>query len=650
MIYFFYFRAAARSAAQSISMRAINLLFLLCPFLQLMLAAGPGRAQNRVLSSPDGQLRAELSPAAGGKPLRYALQYRGAPVLQGSLELSLDSRPAGSRWRLISREQDSRYQYWEPLYGERSRIPEHYRQWRLHFRSTGAADLSLTLILRAYDEGFAYRYVLEKGSGALRLEAEHSLFRLAGDARAWVSATAQGPFAETRVSAVQGAVERPLTLQLGDSLFAALGEAGLVDFPRMKFVHAEGTALESRLDGPVEDSVLRSPWRYVLLAGSAGGLLERNYLLANLNAPNRITDPSWIRPGKVIREATLATAGGLACIDFAAAAGLQYVELDAGWYGREDRDSSDATRVALDPARSKGPLDLPRLIAYGREKGVGIILYVNRIALERQLDTLLPLYASWGVRGMKFGFVRVGPARWTRWLHQAVRDAAEHKLMVDIHDEYRPTGYSRSYPNLMTQEGIRGDEESPSTEQTLVTLFTRMIAGAADNTNCYFTSRVEQKMGGHAAQLAKAVCLYSPWQFLFWYDRPKASPGAASAREGVILPVPELDFFARLPTVWDDTRVIEGRIGAYATIARRHGQDWFLGSLCGREPHRLSLRCDFLEPGRRYQALIYADDADAGPTGVGITRMLVTRASTLDIRLDAGRGAAIRFSPLNARP
>ena len=138
---------------------------------------------------------------------------------------------------------------------------------------------------------------------------------------------------------------------------------------------------------------------------------------------------------------------------------------------------------------------------------------------------------------LKYGFVDVGDQYSTAWLHQAVRKAAKYELMVDIHDEYRPTGYSRTYPNLITQEGIRGDEESPALTQSIYTLYNRMICGAGDNTNCYFAERVSTKMGGLAAQLAKRVAIYSPWQFVFWYDRPEKAPsraGGAGSTESVI--------------------------------------------------------------------------------------------------------------------
>ncbi|MEA3478135.1 MAG: glycoside hydrolase family 97 catalytic domain-containing protein, partial [Bacteroidota bacterium] len=375
---------------------------------------------------------------------------------------------------------------------------------------------------------------------------------------------------------------------------------------------------------------------FVMAARQAGQLLEHNYLLLNLNEPNKIRDPSWIKPGKVIREVTLTTHGGKACVDFAARHNLQYIEFDAGWYGYEYDDASDATTVTVDPKRSKGPLDLPGVIQYADSKGIGVILYVNRRALEKQLDDVLPLLRSWGVKGVKYGFVNVGPQEWTSWLHDAVRKAADHELMIDIHDEYRPTGYSRTYPNLMTQEGIRGDEESPDNAAVLNTLFTRMLAGAGDQTNCYFTPRVHKKMGSHASQLAKVVCIYSPWQFLYWYDRP----------EGCV-EVPELEFFDNIPTVWDETKVIHSEVGVLGTVARRNGDNWFIGTINGKRDSQVEIELNFLSPNKKYEAIVYYDNPEVPTvTHVCIKRMPVNNHSVIDRMIRANNGMAIHILPV----
>jgi alpha-glucosidase len=391
-----------------------------------------------------------------------------------------------------------------------------------------------------------------------------------------------------------------------------------------------------------------TPWRFVLLGDTPGQLLERNFLILNLNEPCAIKDTSWIKPGKVIREVTLTTNGGRACVDFAVRHNLQYVEYDAGWYGPEGSGQSDARTISLDPGRSRGPLDLHHVIDYAKKRGIGIILYVNRRALERQLDEILPLYEKWGIKGVKYGFVQVGSQKWTAWLHEAIRKAAKYHLMVDIHDEYRPTGYSRTYPNLMTQEGIGGDETSPSNTQTLNILFNRMVAGAADNTICYYDGRVARN-ASHAYQLAKAVCFYSPWQFLYWYDRPQTSPpraeGAGGSRGG-IGDEPELEFFDHCPTVWDDTKVIHGSIGEYAVMARRSGDKWFIGCMNSGQPRTFNVPLEFLDTGSKYIAHVYSDDpAVSTRTHVRIERFVVDRDTILKMAVSAKGGQAVRIVP-----
>jgi alpha-glucosidase len=358
--------------------------------------------------------------------------------------------------------------------------------------------------------------------------------------------------------------------------------------------------------------------------------LENNSILLNLNDSCALVDTSWIKPGKVIREVTLTTVGGKACVDFAVKYGLQYVLFDAGWYGRERDPKSDARCVSVGTS-----LDLPEVIGYGKERGIGVILYVNHIAAERQLDEILPLYRKWGVKGVKYGFVNVGAQQWTSWLHMAIRKAAENQLMVDVHDEYRPTGYTRTYPNLMTVEGIGGDEVSDRTnEQSIIAQFTRFLAGPADNTICYYNKRVD-RLASHAYQLAKAVCFYSPWQHLFWYDRPSDAHDE-----------PELEFFKSVPTVWDETKVLDGRIGTSSVIARRSGDEWFIGAMNSGQPRAFDVPLDFLDACKKYIAHIYTDDPSVPTrTHVRVERQPVRQDSVLSVRLSAQGGQAIRIAP-----
>ncbi|MCF7568773.1 glycoside hydrolase family 97 protein [Sabulilitoribacter arenilitoris] len=539
---------------------------------------------------------------------------------------------------------------WNPVYGERNVVRNRYNQLELTLTAGSLANQELKLLCRLYDEGMAFRYLFdEKNISDQLLTKELTAFNFDSDYETWVSEYAQGVYKKENISKIDVVCERPLVVKKNANSFLAIGEAALVDFARMKFKRDSINSLSLQVDLSSKVDIKKAkyitPWRYVMVGKSPCELLENNHFIENLNEPNKLEDVSWIKPGKVIREVTLTTKGGLACVDFAAKHNLQYVEFDAGWYGNEYDDASDATTVTVDPNRSPGPLDLHQVIDYAKQKGIGIILYVNRRALEKQLDEILPLYKSWGIKGLKYGFVNVGPQEWTLWLHDAVRKAAEYELMVDVHDEYRPTGYSRTYPNLISQEGILGDELSPSTEHTLITLFTRMIAGAADNTNSFLATRVSEKMGGKAGQMAKAVMLYSPWQFVYWYDRPEGSPvkkGGAGDTESVIHESTELAFYDALPTVWDETKVLEGEIGEYATIARKNGDTWFVGSLTSNQTRKVEIPLSFLDENENYEAKVFSQNvADLKENKVSIETMDVNSETILSRDLVENSGFTI---------
>jgi len=602
------------------------------------------------LKSPSDRLEARISQEEKG--LQLELTHAGRSIVTADLgKFILGQDTLGLSYDLSEIKFTSKNQQWSPIFGERSTISDNYNEVQLTLSDSHSSAPPLQLTCRLYDEGIAFRYYFDSTFNNT-LSKELTSFHFEQDHHVWVTERSQGAYQKMSISSLESVAERPLVIQQNDSSYLAIGEAALVDFSRMKLVSnpQKKYALQVELEGEVDLASARhqTPWRYVMVAKSPGELLENNYFILNLNEPNQIEDTSWIKPGKIIREVTLTTQGGVACIDFAAKHNLQYVEFDAGWYGNEYDDASDATTVTVDPKRSPGPLDLPYIIDYADDKRIGIILYVNRRALEQQLDEILPLFKSWGIKGVKYGFVRTGSQEWTAWLHDAIRKAADHQLMVDVHDDYRPTGYSRTYPNLMTQEGIRGDEESPSTEHTLITAFTRMIAGAGDNTNCYLASRVPEKMGGKAAQMAKAILLYSPWQFLYWYDRPEASPhkkGGAGSAQSLIRPDEKLGFYDHLPTVWDKTQVLEGQIGEYATIARQHGNTWFVGSLTAKAAREVSIPLSFLNKNEAYQATVYFQtEADLKRNEIQSEKMAVTQETVLSRKLPADSGLAIIIS------
>lgn len=599
------------------------------------------------LTSPNGKIAIHIKETGRlNQLLYYTISLNGKPIVkQINLGLQFKEAIALTGWKMVNTKHSSVNTSWKPIFGEKNLIVDRYNALTITLSNSTQNEAKIIVNFRVYNEGVAYQYNVIKKDAQFTLTKEKSEFLLASTDTAWASSNAQSLFNVKTINEIKEASERPMTIKHANDCYFALGEAGLVDFARMKLINSGENALSSILSSEVNaTSNLKSPWRYVLIGNSPGDLLMKNYLVLNLNEPNQLKNSSWIKPGKVIREASLTTNGSFETIDFASKHNIAYIAFDAGWYGKEEGDTSNAARVMVDPARSKGPLDLQRVIAYAKSKNVGILLYVNRRALERQLDEILPLYKQWGIKGIKFGFVNVGSQKWTTWLHDAIRKAAKYEMVVDVHDEYRPTGYSRTYPNLLTQEGVRGDEESPTNETVLTTLFTRMIAGAADQTNVYFNKRVD-KMGSHVAQLAKTICIYSPLQFIYWYDKPEGKLNNP-ANEGVINEVPELDFYDKLPTVWDDTKVLESSIGKYATVARKKGNEWWLGSLT-TDAKNLTINCNFLEKGINYKAIVYTDNSTLTTlTKVAIETKTITSKTVLSYSIKKNNGLAIRIVPI----
>lgn len=612
----------------------VAFLFLSCITPEFAVHAEPLE-----VTSPDGAVVVHFDLDVGTPT--WSVTWEGKDILLPS-QLGLQLRRiAGfsSGLALVSQSRDSKDTTWEPVYGEWSSIRDHYNELTVVLKQKASPALTLHITFRVYNEGAALCYTFPEQEDLDRfiIEEENTQFRFAKDHTCYPVYSAQGEYECVPLSKVKPECERPLTVLVDDTACAAVAEARLVDYARMRLRPDTDTPFTviPHLGSTIKaEAPMTTPWRVLMLGHTPGELLERNYLLLNLNDPCAIEDTSWIKPGKVIREVSLTTDGGMACVDFAVARNLQYIEFDAGWYGHEYDDSSDATTVTVDPKRSKGPLDLQKVIQYANNHNIGVLVYVNRRHLEKQLDEILPLYKSWGIKGIKYGFVQVGDQQWTTWLHEAVRKAAEYELMVDVHDEYRPTGYSRTYPNFMTQEGIRGNETMPTAEHNLILPFTRSLCGAGDYTICWYTDRIQTS---HAHQLAASVVYYSPLQFLYWYDRPSQFKGE-----------PELEFFDHLPTVWDDSRVLQGEIGKYITTARRKGTDWYVATMNAVEPRTLTIPLDFLDKNTHYEAAIYSDTDTTGATPFAVTcsNKVVTAGDTLKAICAANGGQAILLHPV----
>lgn len=609
----------------------------------------PEKEQTFTLSSPNGKQSVTLKISEtpqGATRIQYSTSFEGRSVtLPSQLDLQFDNHdwehalakfyPATERWcdglKFESISHHSRDSQWHNPYGERSTVRDAYNGATLHFEKTDGSLYSLDIELRAYDEGIAFRYSLPKHPNTLyhRLLADNSEFAFPEGTMAYFTSWAQGPYSLQSLNSKWDDIsERPLTLKISDDLWAAVGEAAVVDFPMMRLSLSKPGTIKAQLNDNSTDLVTpyAMPWRVVMAARSAGELLQNNDIFLNLNTPSQIANESWVRPGKIIRETRMNTAHAFSVIDFAAAHNMQYILFDAGWYGTHDDFTSDPTKVIE-------RLDMQAVCSYAKSKGIGVWVYVNQHALQTQAEKFFPVFKQWGIVGVKFGFVQFTSQHWSEWLHRTVRLAADNDLMVNIHDEYRPTGYSRTYPNLLTQEGIRGNEEFSSASHNTILPFTRMLSGAGDYTVCYFDPRI---VNTHAHQLTLPVIFFSPLQTLYWYDFPER-----------IVEVPELEFFDNIPATWDDTRVLSDSIGSHISIARRSGSEWFAAVMGGNEAVSCSIPTDFLSEGESYVLRVYTDDPTItdSPTKVRCSRYIIKGGATLNFKLLERGGAAMHILP-----
>ena len=612
------------------------------------------------LQSPDGKYNFVFEQKDGR--LTYRLDYAAKQVIEeGELGVNIDNHLVESAmgipvdnsnvWtngmEVASVDRRSEDNTWKPVYGEYAQIRDRYNEMTIHLlkggKHQGASNAYdkrqqylLDIIVRAYDEGVAIRYHFPEATNGLFMHITDDLtsFRFAPGAEAYHYAWAQSHANKVKLLKSEAAwkeeAERPLTLRLDNGLYAAIGEAALSDFVRGKLKLKADNELQMALFHPADIiTAYDMPWRFIMVGEKAIDLINNKQMVLNLNAPCQIQDTSWIKPGKAFRVCRLDMKTCMEGVDFCVDRGLQYIELDAGWYGPEMKMSSSALKVL-----ETRDIDMPKLCQYAKSKGIGVWVYVNQRALYQELDQLLPLYEKWGISGIKFGFVQIGSQEWTTWLHNAVKKCADHHIMVDIHDEYRPTGWSRTYPNLMTQEGIGGNEEMPDAEHNTILPFTRFLCGPADYTPCYFNGRVKNTK---AHQLAMPVVYYSPITFLYWYDLPNVYKGEK-----------ELDFWKYCPTVWDESKALQGEIGEYIVQARRSGNDWFVGAMNGLQARDITLNtADFLQKGKKYQVEIYNDDPALNTrTKVSTVVQTIKAGKILKLHLQPSGGAALRFSLL----
>ncbi len=680
-------------------MRRFPGFFIAClAAASLPAAATPLHAQARV-ASPNGRNQITVEVREGR--LTYSLTRDGRPLILPST-LGFDFRgapPLRDGLRITDTTRQSHDQWWTQPWGEVSRVRDHHNELAVTVEETSAPRRRFVLRVRAFDDGAGFRYELPEQAALGRFEIQDELteFALADNARAWWIPSnwprmdrsemlySSGPVA------VLDSVQTPLTMESQDRrTFMVIHEADLVDYARMflRGDRTESRVLHAAL-APMADGVkvrgrtpFVTPWRTIQLADRATDL-SPSLLGLNLNPPSKIDSTGWIHPMKYVgiwwgmHIGTMTWGSGpkhgattentRRYIDFAAANGFGGVLVE-GWNTGWDGDWIK-NRNAFSFTQPYPDYDLEGLARYAREKHVRLIVHNETSGgiqnYERQMDSAFALYQSLGLDAIKSGYVTdhtsEGHSHYSQYMvrhyRKVIEAAARHGIMLDVHEPMHDTGERRTWPNMMTREGSRGQEYNawagdggnPPEHETIL-FFTRLLAGPMDFTPGIFDLLMERSTGTArrpdearirttlAKQLALYVVIYSPMQMAA--DLPENYEGQ-----------PAFQFIRDVAVDWDTTRVIDARIGDYVAVARRErgGQSWFLGAITDEEGRTLDIPLSFLTPGRRYVAEIYADGPKAhwltNPLPVSISRRAVTSASRLRVVLAPGGGQAIRIRP-----
>ncbi len=680
------FRPCSRPAALGVALAA---LFGLTTSAQ---------GQARV-ASPDGrnQLTAELregklyySVQRDGRPLLLpsllGFEFQGAPTLRDGLQLVDTTRKTVD-------------ETWTQPWGEVARVRDHHNELRVAVTEAAPPNRQFTVVFRLFNDGVGFRYEVpaQPNLGEFAITEELTEFALANDARTWWIPSnrprldrSEILYSSSPVSVVDS-VQTPLTMETRDGrTFIVIHEANLVDYARMNLRGArlENRTLRAAL-APYADGIkvrgrtpFVTPWRTIQVADRAVDLAP-SVLGLNLNPPNALPSTTWIRPMKYVGiwwgmhigtmtwssgpKHGATTANTRRYIDFAAANGIGGVLVE-GWNVGWDGDWI-ANRNAFSFTQPYPDYDLPGLAAYAKQKGVKLIVHNETSGgvenYERQMDSAFALYRSLGLDAIKSGYVTdlttEGHSHHGQYMvrhyRRVIEKAAQYGIMLDVHEPIHDTGERRTFPNMMSREGARGQEYNawggeggnPPEHETIL-FFTRLLAGPMDFTPGVFDILIERGTGRPrtpeesrvrttlAKQLALYVVLYSPLQM------------AADLPENYERQ-PAFKFIRDVAVDWDTTHVLEGKIGDYVVVARRerNGQSWFVGAITDEEGRTFDVPLSFLESGRQYVAEIYADGPNANwvdnPLPVAITRQTVTKATQLRLALAPGGGQAIRIRP-----
>ena len=662
-----------------------------------------GAADSLAVASPDGRNVVIVQVGDDGR-LRYRVRRNDRNVIMPSrLGFEFRSAPAlDSALTIVNSTRRSYDQTWTQPWGEVRQVREHYNELRVTVQETTAPRRRMDVVFRVFDDGLGFRYELPAQAalaGEFAIEDELTQFNFANDGLAWWIPSdrrrldrSEMLWSSSRLS-LMDSVQTPITVEMQDGTWVVIHEADLVDYPRMFLANTNQNAMENRTMvaalAPMSDGVkargrapFNTPWRSIQLADRVEDLVP-NVLSLNLNPPSRIADTGFIQPMKYvgiwwgmhinthtwtsgpIHGAT--TANAKQYIDFAAANGFGGVLIE-GWNIGWDGDWIGNSEL-FSFTQEHPDYDLEEVTRYAASKGVEIIMHNETSGgienYEAQLEEAFDLYQSLSINAIKSGYVADyvldGQSHYSqpavRHHRRVIEEAAERGIMMNVHEPIHDTGERRTWPNMMSREGARGQEYNawggdggnPPEHETIL-FFTRMLAGPMDYTPGIFDIFLESSPSGPrspedarprttvAKQLALYIVLYSPLQM---------AADLIENYEGR----PEFQFIRDVAVDWERTRVLDAEIGDYVIVARqeRGSDEWFIGAITDEHARTFEVPLDFLPAGRRYVAEIYADGAGANwltnPLPVSISQQGVTSASRLTIRMAAGGGQAIRFRP-----
>lgn len=628
------------------------------------------------LSSPDNKLQFKLR-LEKESPM-YEISYKNKPLInRSSLSLVFDNGSFGSELKTnkpIFRTGDETY---ELIVGKAKKIHSQYKEVIIPLEEQKAPSRKINLVVRAFNDGIAFRYEFPKQSNwtSFVMYDEKDEFNLFGNPKVTAlplpsyTSSHEGFYTKTDYKNLKEneLIDMPALFEYPD-MYLSITEAAVRDYAGM-YLMKENGVLNSKLSPSLKDPKIKveaglphhSPWRVFMISDRVGALIESN-ILTNLNEPCKIEDTSWIKPGKttftwwngnVVPDTTFMPGNNFETnkyyIDFAARNKLDYHSIygfaETPWYTDNGFDFGNPG-TAFDITKPIASLDMKAICDYAKSQGVGIHVWLNWKALYAKIDEAFTKFQEWGVSGMMVDFMDRDDQEMIRIQEEILAKAAKHHLFIQFHGSSKPSGLNRTYPNEFTREGTLNYEvykwnNDINADHDISMPFTRLLAGATDYHLGGFRALPHSK---HKAQFANPYVSSTRCHMLAMYVVLESYLGMVCDTPPAYEGQPGFEFIQQLPTIWDETIVPDADVNEYVTVARQHGDDWFVGALNNSKNRTLSLPLTFLNDGE-YSMDIYTDssDADVNPNHLKKQTLKVNKSSVIELPLASDGGAVMRL-------